>query len=47
VTWSMFGENGFLAKAFGLVMDMDQMLGAQFAKGLADLKAIVEKKPRA
>jgi hypothetical protein len=44
VTWAMFGENNFMAKAIGLVMSMDQMVGGQFEKGLADLKSIVEAK---
>ena len=43
VTWAMSGSNGFLGKAIGLVMDMDKMIGSQFEKGLADLKAIVER----
>jgi carbon monoxide dehydrogenase subunit G len=42
VTWAMSGENGFMGKAIGLVMNMDQMVGGQFEKGLADLKSIVE-----
>jgi hypothetical protein len=42
VTWAMSGENSFLGKAIGLVMDMDRMIGDQFEKGLADLKAIAE-----
>ncbi len=39
VTWSLYGENGFMAKAFGLVMDMDEMVGSQFEQGLASLGA--------
>jgi uncharacterized protein YndB with AHSA1/START domain len=46
VTWSMVGENGFLAKAIGLFMDMDEMIGGQFEKGLADMKRIVESPAR-
>jgi hypothetical protein len=46
VTWSMTGHNGFLAKAAGLVMDMDKMVGGQFEQGLAQLKAVAEKAPR-
>jgi hypothetical protein len=46
VTWSMTGRNGFLAKAAGLVMDMDRMVGGQFETGLARLKAVAEKAPR-
>lgn len=42
VTWSMMGENSFIEKGFCLLMDMDGMLGAQFNKGLASMKAIVE-----
>jgi len=42
VTWAMSGKNGFMAKAIGLVMNMDEMVGGQFEKGLADLKSIVE-----
>ncbi len=42
VTWSMYGENNFLSKAFCLFMNMDKMLGAEFEKGLASMKAIVE-----
>ncbi len=43
VTWSMNGRNNFIAKAFCLFMNMDKMIGGQFEKGLADLKAIAEK----
>jgi hypothetical protein len=42
VTWSMWGESSMMAKAMGLVMDMDAMIGGQFEKGLADLKGRVE-----
>ncbi|MEX0717301.1 MAG: SRPBCC family protein [Planctomycetaceae bacterium] len=45
VTWSMFGENDFVSKAFCLFMDMDQMLGGDFEKGLAAMKAVVEPPP--
>jgi uncharacterized protein YndB with AHSA1/START domain len=40
VTWAMSGHNSFMAKAFGLFMNMDKMVGAQFEKGLADLDAV-------
>ena len=39
VTWTMSGRNNFMAKAFGLFMDMDTMVGSYFEKGLADLDA--------
>lgn len=42
VTWSMSGRNNFIGRAMCLVMDMDAMIGGQFEKGLADLKAIAE-----
>jgi hypothetical protein len=42
VTWSMSGHNNFVGKAFCLFMNMDKMIGGNFEKGLADLKAIVE-----
>lgn len=42
VTWSMFGENNFISKAFCLFMDMDKMVGGDFEKGLASLKAVAE-----
>jgi len=42
VTWSMFGTNNFMAKAFGLFMNMDKLVGSDFEKGLAQLKAVAE-----
>ena len=42
VTWSMFGTNNFMAKAFGLFMNMDRLVGGDFEKGLAQLKAVAE-----
>ncbi len=42
LTWAMDGKNDFLGKAFGLMMDMDKMIGADFEKGLASLKTIAE-----
>jgi uncharacterized protein YndB with AHSA1/START domain len=42
VTWSMFGENNFMAKAIHLFMNMDKMIGGQFDQGLASMKAAVE-----
>ncbi len=46
VTWSLDGRNGFPAKAMGLVMNMDRMIGDDFEKGLAHMKAIAEATPR-
>lgn len=42
VTWSMSGTNGFVGKCVGLIMNCDKMVGGQFEKGFANLKAIVE-----
>jgi hypothetical protein len=42
VTWAMDGENSFGAKAMGLVMDMDQMIGKDFESGLTNLQAVAE-----
>jgi hypothetical protein len=45
VTWTMSGDNDFLSKAFSLLMGgMDEMIGPDFEKGLAQLKAIAEAK---
>jgi hypothetical protein len=45
VTWSMTGENNFMAKAIHLFMSMDKMIGGQFDKGLASMKSVVELGP--
>jgi hypothetical protein len=45
LTWNMAGKNNFIAKAIGLFMDCDKMVGEQFEKGLANMKGIVEAKP--
>lgn len=45
VTWCMFGTNNFLAKAMNLVINCDKMVGGQFDKGLASLRAVSETKP--
>jgi uncharacterized protein YndB with AHSA1/START domain len=37
VTWTMAGESSFVGKVMGLFMDMDQMIGKDFEKGLAQL----------
>jgi hypothetical protein len=45
VAWTMFGPNNFMGKAFGLFVDCDKLVGADFEKGLENLKAIVEAPP--
>ena len=42
VTWTMTGTNGFVGKAFGLVVNCDKMVGGEFEKGLASMKSLVE-----
>lgn len=42
VTWTMEGKNNFIAKAIGVFMDCDRMIGGMFEKGLAQLKAVAE-----
>jgi hypothetical protein len=42
VTWSMSGNNNFIAKAIGLIIDCDKMVGGYFEKGLANLKTLSE-----
>jgi hypothetical protein len=42
VRWSLSGKYNFAAKAMGLFIDMDQMIGRDFATGLARLKSLVE-----
>lgn len=44
VTWALYGENDLLGRIFGLLMDMDAMLGKDFEHGLAMLKAQVEER---
>jgi len=44
VTWTMTGKKNFLMKALCLVVDMDKMIGADFEKGLSQMKPVVEAK---
>src|SRR5262249_48571234 len=43
--WAMFGRKNFMSRAFCLFMNMDKMVGGDFEKGLASMKAVVEGKP--
>jgi carbon monoxide dehydrogenase subunit G len=43
VTWDMHGPNKFISKIFQVFMNMDNMIGKQFAQGLANLKGVAEK----
>ncbi len=42
VTWSMKGNNGFAGKLFATIVNMDKLLGGDFEKGLALMKAQAE-----
>ena len=42
VAWRMEGTNNFVGKAASLVMNMDEMVGGTFERGLADLKTLAE-----
>lgn len=42
VTWAMTGENNFVFKAFGLVANVDRMVGREFESGLRELKRVSE-----
>jgi uncharacterized protein YndB with AHSA1/START domain len=42
VTWSMTGNNNYMAKVFGVFMNMDKLVGRDFEKGLAGLKSVTE-----
>ncbi len=43
VTWAMYGPSTFMTKLIGTFVDMDDMIGRDFAAGLAKLKTVVEK----
>ena len=43
VTWAMYGPSAFMMKVMGIFMNMDNMIGNDFAAGLASLKAVAEK----
>ena len=42
VTLTMSGENNFIAKAMQIFVNYDKMIGADFEKGLAAMKSVVE-----
>lgn len=46
ITWVMSGKHEFMGKAMSVFMNMDKMVGGQFEQGLANLKAVVEAKPK-
>jgi len=44
VDWTMKGEHDFMGKLMNLFMNIDRLVGRDFEKGLAQLKAVAEKK---
>ena len=44
VTWATYGPSPYISKVIGTFMNIDDMIGRDFEKGLADLKAAAEKK---
>lgn len=46
VSWTMSGRNNFIGKVMCLFMNMDKMVGGQFAEGLASLKRVSEAAPK-
>ena len=44
VTWAIYGPSPYMSKVIGTFMNIDDMIGRDFEKGLADLKAAAEKK---
>jgi uncharacterized protein YndB with AHSA1/START domain len=47
VRWSMSGTNGFVQKAFALVLDVGARVGEDFDRGLAELKRVSEEEAAA
>ncbi|HTM80507.1 SRPBCC family protein [Asticcacaulis sp.] len=43
VTWAMFGPSPFMSKLMGTVMNMDDLIGKDFERGLENLKRLSEK----
>ena len=43
VTWAIYGPSPYMSKVIGTFMNLDNMIGRDFEKGLADLKATTEK----
>ncbi len=42
VTWTMAGAKDYMSKAFCMFMNMDKMIGGDFERGLAQMKAVAE-----
>lgn len=44
VTWAIYGPSPYMSKVMSTFINIDDMIGRDFEKGLADLKAAAEKK---
>jgi hypothetical protein len=44
VTWATYGPSPYISKVIGTFINIDDLIGRDFEKGLADLKAAAEKK---
>ncbi|HEV8691127.1 MAG TPA: SRPBCC family protein [Ideonella sp.] len=45
VTWAMYGPANYMTKLMSVFASMDKMVGPDFEKGLANMKAVAEKTP--
>lgn len=43
VTWAIYGPNPYISKVMQIFFNMDSLVGGDFERGLANLKAIAEK----
>ncbi|MBP8087076.1 MAG: SRPBCC family protein, partial [Saprospiraceae bacterium] len=46
VTWGMKGENGFMGRFMGSIMNMDKMMAPDFERGLTKLTELVAAAPK-
>ncbi len=46
MTWGMKGENGFMGRIMGSIMNLDKMMGPDFERGLSKLSALVAAAPK-
>ncbi|MEO1174602.1 MAG: SRPBCC family protein, partial [Myxococcota bacterium] len=42
LTWTMDGKNDFMGKVMALAMDLDEVIGPDYERGLADIKTLAE-----
>ncbi len=46
VTWGLKGENGFIGRIFGSIMNMDKMMAPDFERGLSKLTDLMASAPK-